>query len=79
MNLVGLTLAPLGGAWWSLDIVPEFMRVIGHLSPVAWAMDAFRKLIFENAALVNILPELGILLAFTAAFFVIGVLRFKYD
>lgn len=79
LNLVGLTLAPLGGAWWSLDIVPEFMRVVGHLSPVAWAMDAFRKLIFENATLVNILPELGILLAFTALFFALGVRRFKYD
>jgi ABC-2 type transport system permease protein len=79
LNLVGLTLAPLGGAWWSLDIVPEFMRVVGHLSPVAWAMDAFRKLIFENATLLNILPELGILLAFTALFFALGVKRFKYD
>jgi ABC-2 type transport system permease protein len=79
LNLVGLTLAPLGGAWWSLDIVPEFMRVIGHLSPVAWAMDAFRSLIFENGTLLTILPQLGILLAFTALFFALGVRRFQYD
>ena len=25
-----LTLAPLGGAWWPLDIVPQCMRTVGH-------------------------------------------------
>jgi ABC-2 type transport system permease protein len=46
MNLLGLTLAPLGGAWWPLDVVPDFMRTVGHISPVAWAMDSFRILSF---------------------------------
>jgi linearmycin/streptolysin S transport system permease protein len=79
LNLVGLTLAPLGGAWWPLDIVPPFMRTVGHISPIAWAMDAFRALLFENGTLVMILPQLGVLLALAAVFFVITIMRFKYE
>lgn len=77
--LLSLTLAPLGGAWWPLEITPQFMQVIGHLSPVAWAMDAFHKLIFNGGTLVNILPELGVLLLFVLVFFAIGIRGFKYE
>ncbi len=77
--LLALTLAPLGGAWWPLDIVPDFMRVIGHVTPVAWTMDAFQMLIFEQGTLLTILPNLAILAGFTAVFFVIAVRRFRYE
>ena len=43
-TLLALTLAPLGGAWWPLDIVPDFMRIIGHISPIAWVMDGFQRI-----------------------------------
>lgn len=77
--LLSLTLAPLDGTWWPLEITPQFMQVIGHLSPVAWAMDAFHKLIFNGGTLVNVLPELGVLLFFVLVFFVIGIRGFKYE
>lgn len=77
INLMGLTLAPLGGAWWPLDIVPEFMRIVGHISPIAWAMDAFRTLLFEQGTLVMVLPQVGVLAAITAVLFGITVVRFR--
>jgi len=79
LNLLGLTLAPLGGAWWPLDIVPEFMKVVGHISPIAWAMDAFKVLLFENGTLSMILLPIGILLALAAVFFGIAIMRFKVE
>lgn len=79
LNLLGLTLAPLGGAWWPLDIVPEVMRVIGHISPIAWAMDAFRILLFENGTLPDVLLPVGVLVGLAAAFFAIAVMRFKVE
>ncbi len=77
--LLALTLAPLGGAWWPLDIVPEFMRLVGHISPVAWAMDAFRLLLFENGTLVDTLPYLAVLAAMGVVFFGFAVWRFRYE
>lgn len=77
--LLSLMLASLGGAWWSLDVVPEFMRIVGHLSPVAWAMDSYKSLLFENGNLMSILPNLAVLAVFTTACFAFAVWRFRYE
>ncbi len=78
-RLLSLTLAPLGGAWWPLAIVPPFMQTLGHLSPVAWAMDAFQELIWYGGGLGDILVELGVLTVASLALFGIGVASFRVD
>lgn len=78
-TLVVLTLAPLGGAWWPLEIVPEAMQTFGHISPVAWVMDGFNDLIFDNKGLVDILPEVGVLVGMGMVLLVIGIWRFRYE
>lgn len=77
--LLAMSLAALGGAWWPLEIVPNFMKVIGHFSPIAWAMDGFHDLLFYGGGLLDVLPEVGILLAIAAVLFVAGVLGFQYE
>ncbi len=77
--LMGLTLAPLGGAWWPMEIVPDFMKIIGHVSPIAWAMDAFQEMMYYGGGVLDILPMLGVLLAMAALFFGFGVWRFRYE
>jgi ABC-2 type transport system permease protein len=80
-TLLALTLAPIGGAWWSLqmEFIPDFMRQISYLSPIRYAMDAFSKLINEGASWTGVLPEIGILLAIGAVVYGIAVVRFKYE
>lgn len=77
--LLSLTLAPLGGAWWPLSIVPEWMRTVGHISPIAWSQDAFQQLLYYHGTLSTILPQLGVLLLFAVVFFAIGLMRFRYE
>lgn len=77
--LLSLSLAPLGGAWWPLEIVPDLMQTIGHISPVAWAMAAFQDLIWYNGGFIDVLPEIGVLLAAAAILFAFGIRSFKYD
>ncbi|MEB2287980.1 MAG: ABC transporter permease [Anaerolineae bacterium] len=77
--LFGMTLAPLGGAWWPLEIVPPFMKAVGHLTPVAWGMDAFQEMMFYGGTLADIAPMLGVLLGMAALFFAFGLLRFRYE
>lgn len=78
-NLIGLSLAPLGGAWWPLEIVPSYLRTIGHLSPVAWAMDGFHQLIYDGADFGAVLPEIGVLLGAALLLFAIAVRTFRYE
>jgi ABC-2 type transport system permease protein len=78
--LGGMTLAPLGGAWWPLDIVPVWMQTLGRIvSPIAWSQTAFNQMVFYNKTFVDILPALGVLVLFAVVFFTFGVLRFRYE
>jgi ABC-type multidrug transport system permease subunit len=77
--LLTLVLAPLGGAWWPLEIVPEFMRTLGHVSPVAWAMDGYRQLIFENGTLGGVLLPVVVLFLYAGVGYLLGVRRIRLD
>ncbi len=74
-----LTLAPLGGAWWPLEIVPGWMRALGHLSPLAWAMDGFNTLIFHGGGLGAVIGPVTVLIGASVALFAFGVARFRYE
>jgi ABC-type Na+ efflux pump permease subunit len=76
--LLSITLAPLGGAWWPLEIAPEFMQVIGHLSPVAWAMDAFHILIYQGGSFTDVWVSIAVLLGMSLVFFILGIRQFRY-
>jgi ABC-2 type transport system permease protein len=78
-TFVTLIAAPLGGAWWPLEIVPDAMRIAGHISPVAWVMDGFSQLMFYDGTLIDVLPEIGVLLAIAVVLFAIALPRFRYD
>jgi ABC-2 type transport system permease protein len=77
--MVGLGGAALGGAWWPLEIVPEFMQIIGHISPVAWAMDGFHEIMFFKGGLTDIVVPLAVLMIIGGVSFVIGVQRFSIE
>lgn len=76
--LLTLTLAPLGGAWWPMNISPRFLQIIGHVSPIAWAMDGFTALTYEGAHLADIWVPLAVLLGMTIVAFLIAIPRFRY-
>jgi ABC-2 type transport system permease protein len=78
--LIPLILAPLGGAWWPMDITPQAMQTVGKIiSPIAWSQDAFNKMVFYGATLTDILPSVLVLLLFTVVFFAFGLSRFRYE
>ena len=72
-----MVLAPLGGAWWPLTFVPVWMQTLGHISPIAWCLDAFNALIFHQGTLPDVLESVGVLLLFAVVFFVFGVKKFN--
>jgi ABC-2 type transport system permease protein len=78
--LIPLILAPLGGAWWPMDITPQAMQTVGKIiSPIAWSQDAFNKMVFYGATLTDILPSVLVLLVFAVVFFAFGLSRFRYE
>jgi ABC-2 type transport system permease protein len=61
---IAIALGMLGGCMWPLEIVPPVMRMIGHVAPHAWAMDAWIALIFDREGVGGIAGELAVLAAF---------------
>ena len=65
-TLVILTMSALGGSWFPLAFVPSWFRTIGHFTLNAWAMDAYQGLFWYGHGLVQVLPEVGVLLLVAA-------------
>ena len=74
---LGMGLGLLGGTMVPPEVFPEAMRTLGHVTPHAWAMDAFRALTFDGADLVGILPELAVLAGFAVVLLGLATLRFR--
>jgi ABC-2 type transport system permease protein len=69
----------VGGAFIPAFVLGDFLNAIGKVVPQYWALQAYNNLMIRGQGLVDILPEVGILLGFTTVFFVIGLLRFRFD
>jgi ABC-2 type transport system permease protein len=62
--LLGLGLAALGGSMAPLEMFPDTMRTIAHVTPHAWGNDAFSDLVRGGGDVTDIFRELGVLAAF---------------
>ena len=65
----------LGGAWVPLEVTGETFAAIGHISPVAWAMDGFKNVIIRGFGLESVLVPCMALGGYALAFFLLSVWR----
>jgi ABC-2 type transport system permease protein len=75
--LLGLGLAALGGSMAPLEVFPSTARTIAHITPHAWANDAFSKLLKHGGDLITVLPQIGVLLAFALAAIALAVWQLR--
>ena len=68
-------LSGLGGAWVPLEVTGETFAKIGHISPVAWAMDGFKNVIIRGFGLESVLVPAAALAGYALVFFVLAVWR----
>ncbi len=64
--MAGIGVAALGGALVPIEFYSPTMRTVAHLTPHAWALDAFAALIREGAGIGDIALELAVLAGFAA-------------
>lgn len=62
-----LLMSAIGGAWFPLSLLPEFIQQCGRLTLVYWAMEGFSAVLWARQGLLEILPLLGVLAGITAA------------
>ncbi len=69
-------LAGLGGAWVSLEVTGAVFQAIGHLSPVAWALDGFKNVIVRGLGIDSVLLPAAALIGYAILFFGLAMWRF---
>jgi ABC-2 type transport system permease protein len=77
--MIGMVFALLGGCWFPLELFPPAMQTAVHILPTTWAMRALTDLSMRGLGMEAVLPAVGVLLGFAVVFFVVGVMRFRYE
>ena len=70
-------LSGLGGAWVPLEFTGATFQAIGHVSPVAWAMDGFKNIIARGLGFNSVLLPVAALIGYTLFFFILAAWRFQ--
>ncbi len=71
-TLVILTMSALGGSMFPRFLMPASIQKVGLVTFNAWALDGFVKVFWRDAPLVNLWPQVGVLLLAAAVFFSIA-------
>lgn len=61
-----LFMSAIGGAWFPVSFMPEFIQKFSKLTLVYWSMEGFTQVLWAHASLVELLPTLGYLALTTA-------------
>jgi ABC-2 type transport system permease protein len=75
--LLALGLAALGGSMVPIEIFPESIQTVAKFTPHSWAIDAFAELVRRDGTLVDILPQLGVLIGFAAVLILVATWRLR--
>ncbi len=69
--------AGLGGAWAPLETTSKAFQAIGHVTPVAWAMDGFKNITLRMLGFESVLVPSAALAGYALLFFLLAAWRFR--
>jgi ABC-2 type transport system permease protein len=73
----GLVLAALGGCMTPLEFFPDGLRTVAHVTPHAWAYEAFAEVQRHNGTLQDIAPQLAVLAGMAVLLLALGAWLLK--
>ena len=69
----------IGGCIAPLFILEQFLGPLPKIVPHYWANRAFEDLLIRGLGFSDVVPEIGVLLVFSAVFLAFGLWRFDFD
>ncbi len=76
-TLIVLVMSAVGGSWFPVSLFPDWIQVISKFTITYWSVEAFLDVLWRHASLVDILPNLGVLLATAVVINYIALYLFK--
>ena len=68
----------LGGSWVPLDATTPAFQMIGHVTPIAWAMDGFNNILIRGQGVQSVFFPGGMLLIYALVLFALAAWRFHF-
>jgi ABC-2 type transport system permease protein len=75
--LISMPLAMLSGSWFSIEMMPTYLRQVANLFPYAHAIDAARRVLSRGIGLEAVSSDLLFLAVWAVAIFIIGTFFFR--
>jgi ABC-2 type transport system permease protein len=72
-----LAMSSIGGAWFPVSFMPDFIQTISKGTIVFWSMDGIQQVLWRGVSTMEILPNLGVLCGVAFVVSLISLWQFK--
>ncbi len=67
-----------GGTYYPIDVLPGWLQVFSYFLPITYSLRAMRHALLNGYSIVELAPDLGVLLLFTVILLPLSLLSFNY-
>jgi ABC-type multidrug transport system permease subunit len=79
LNLMSWPMLLLSGVWFSMEGTSPAAQALSVLMPLTHLVDAARRIMIDGAGLIEVLPQLGLLLSLAALLIVVAARLFRWE
>ncbi|MGD8592089.1 MAG: ABC transporter permease [Gammaproteobacteria bacterium] len=79
LNLISWPMMLLSGVWFSLEGVNPLAQKVSQIFPLTHMISAARAIMNDGAGLLDVYPQLLVLIGMATVFFIIGSLSFRWE
>ena len=76
-TFVVLSMSAVGGAWFPVSFMPDYIQRVSKLTLVYWSVEGFADVLWAGRSLLEVLPKVGILAGIAAGVMLVAVWRFN--
>jgi len=77
-TLIILGSSAIGGSWFPLFLMPEWVQQAARITINAWAMEGYNRLMLFSGGLSDVWPNIGVLLLYGVVCFGVGLRLFRF-
>jgi ABC-2 type transport system permease protein len=78
-NLITIPMAFLSGSFFPITIAPKWIQILAEVFPLRHLNDGMLDVMVRGKGPVAVLPQIGILLAFTVVISAVAALLFRWE
>ena len=79
LNLISWPMMLLSGVWFSLEGVNPLAQTLSQIFPLTHMISAARAIMNDGAGLLDVYPQMLVLISMAVVFFLIGSLSFRWE